>query len=96
MAFVQLIEFKSDRIDEMNALLDEWLKVSAGWRTHTRAVETKDRDAAGTYVQIVEFPSYEAAMENSKRPETGEFAKKLEALCKAPPTFRNLDVMREE
>jgi len=42
MAFVQLIEFQSSRVDELNALLDEWLKVSEGWRTHTRAVETKD------------------------------------------------------
>jgi hypothetical protein len=96
MAFVQLIEFQSDRIDEMNALLDEWLKVSAGWRTTTRALQTKDRDQSDRYVQIVEFPSHEAAMENSGRPETSEFAGKLAALCKAPPTFRNLDVLREE
>ena len=96
MAFVQLIEFQSDRIDEMNALLDDWLKVSAGWRTHTRALETEDRDRPGTYVQIVEFPSYEAAMENSSRAETGEFAERLAKLCKGQPSFRNLDVRREE
>jgi len=96
MAFVQLIEFQSDRIDEFNELLDQWLKESAGWRTNTRALQTKDRDASGTYVQIVEFPSYEAAMENSSRPETADFANRLSALCKGQPTFRNLDVMREE
>ena len=48
------------------------------------------------YVQIVEFPSYEEAMANSELPETGEFAAKLATLCDAPPTFRNLDVTREE
>ena len=42
------------------------------------------------------FPSYEAAMENSNRPETAEFAAKLAKLCAGPPTFRNLDVVREE
>jgi hypothetical protein len=31
-------------------------------------------------------------MENSKRPETGEFAARLAKLCDAPPTFLNLDV----
>ena len=96
MAFVQLIEFQTDKIDEFDALLDEWLKVSAGWRTHSRALQTKDRDRPGTFVQIIEFPSYESAMENSNRPETGDFAKRLAALCKGEPTFRNLDVQREE
>lgn len=96
MAFVQLIELQSDRVDELNALLDEWLKTSAGWRTHTRALETQDRDRPGTLVQIVEFPSYEAAMENSNRPETAQFAERVAALCSGPPTFRNLDVLREE
>jgi hypothetical protein len=96
VAFVQVIEFQSDRIDELNALLDDWLKVSAGWRTHSRALQAQDRDRPGSWVQIVEFPSYEAAMENSNRPETGDFAKKLAALCKGEPTFRNLDVLRED
>jgi len=96
MAFVQLIEFKTNRIDEFDALLDEWLKVSEGWRAPTRALQTKDRDNADTYMQIVEFPSYEKAMENSNRPETAEFAGRLAALCTGPPTFRNLEVLREE
>ena len=96
MAFVQLIEFKTNRMDEFNALLDDWLKESAGWRTNTRALQTKDRDSADTYVQIVEFPSYDAAMENSNRPETAQFAEKLASLCSGPPSFRNLDVTREE
>jgi hypothetical protein len=34
-------------------------------------------------------------MENSKRPETGDFAGRMAALCTGPPTFRNLDVERE-
>lgn len=57
---------------------------------------TQDRDRPGTYLQMVEFPSYEAAMENSNRPETGRFAERLAALCSGPPVFRNLDVVRVE
>lgn len=96
MAFIQIIEYKTTRIDEFDAAMDEWLKASSGKRAATRGVGTKDRDAADTYVQIVEFPSYEVAMANSELPETGEFAAKLAALCDGPPTFRNLDVIRED
>jgi len=95
MPFVQLIEFQTDRIDEFDAALDEWIAASEGWRAPTRSVRTKDRDRPATYVQVVEFPSYEAAMENSARPETGRLAERLAALCSTPPTFRNLDVERE-
>ena len=96
MKFVQLIEFKTKDIEAFNRTLDEWLANTAGVRTPTRATQGRDRDSADTYIHIVEFPSYEEAMENSKRPETAEFAAQLQRLCEAPPTFRNLDVTREE
>jgi hypothetical protein len=96
MAFAQIIEFKTSRIGEFDALVDEWLVQSNDWRTATRSLRTTDRDNPNTYVQIVEFPSYEAAMENSSRPETAAFAQRLAQLCDAPPTFRNLDVRAEE
>jgi len=96
MKFVQIIEFKTSNLDAFNKTLDEWLAKTAGVRTATRAMQTRDRDSAGTYLHIVEFPSYETAMENSKRPETAEFATQLAKLCDAPPSFRNLDVLRDE
>jgi quinol monooxygenase YgiN len=96
MSFIQIIEYKTTRIDEFNAALDAWLEKTRDKRAATRGVQTRDRDAADTYVQIVEFPSYEDAMANSNLPETSEFAAQLTALCDGPPTFRNLDVMREE
>jgi quinol monooxygenase YgiN len=96
MKFVQLIEFKTKDIDAFNKTLDEWLAKTAGIRTPTRATQGRDRDNEGTYVHIVEFPSYEEAMENSNRPETAEFAERLASLCEGPPTFRNLDVVRED
>lgn len=96
MPFIQLIEYRTDRIDDFTALLDGWLAATQGTRAATRGVQTRDRDAANTYVQIVEFPSFEEAMANSGLPETSEFAAKLASLCDGPPTFRNLDVLREE
>jgi quinol monooxygenase YgiN len=96
MKFVQLIEFKTKDIEAFNSTLDEWLAKTAGVRTPTRATQGRDRDNADTYIHIVEFPSYEEAMENSNRFETAEFAAQLEKLCEGPPAFRNLDVTREE
>lgn len=96
MKFVQIIEYETTSIDELNAVLDGWLEKTKGKRAATRGVQMRDRDVANTYVQIVEFPSHEDAMANSKLPETSEFAAQLAALCDGPPTFRNLDVLREE
>ena len=96
MKFVQLIEFKTGDIEAFNRTLDDWLAKTSGVRTPTRAVQGRDRDNDRTYIHIVEFPSYEAAMENSNRPETAEFAARLAQLCDSPPAFRNLDVTRVE
>jgi quinol monooxygenase YgiN len=96
MGFIQIIEYKTTRIDELNAALDGWLEKTKGKRAATRGVQTRDRDAENTYVQLVEFPSYDDAMANSQLPETAAFAAQLASLCDGPPTFRNLDVLREE
>ena len=96
MPFIQIIEYKTSKLDELNAALDGWLEATKGKRAASRGVQTKDRDGTNTYVQIVEFPSYDDAMANSNMPETGEFAAKLASLCEGPPSFRNLDVVREE
>ena len=95
MKFVQIIEYKTSRIDEFNALLDAWVEKNAGNRLATRALQVRDRDKEHVYLNIVEFPSYEQAMDNSNRPETAEFAAQLAALCDGPPAFRNLDVLNE-
>ncbi len=96
MTFIQIIEFKTKNIDGVNKLLDEFLVKTKGKRTASRAMMTKDRDGADTYLNIVEFPSYEDAMKNSNLPETAEIAAQMAALAEGPPSFRNLDVVRVE
>ena len=44
----------------------------------------------------MEFASHERGMENSGRPETGEFAAFLAGISDSTLAFRNLDVLREE
>lgn len=96
MTFVQLIEFRTRRIDEIDAAIDTWIRESEGWRAPTRSLRTKVRDRDDVYLQIVEFPSYEEAMANSDRPETSALADSLQKLCDEPPVFTNLDVRRED
>lgn len=94
MAFIQIIEITTTRPEEIQSLMDEWVTKTEGKRMTSRSTLTADRDRPNTYLQIVEFPSYEEAMANSSVPETGEFAERLVELCDSPPAFRNLDVRR--
>jgi quinol monooxygenase YgiN len=96
MKFTQIIEFRTARIDTFNANLDAWMTKTESRRIPHRAVLRRDRDADDCYLLMVEFASHDAGMENSNRPETGEFAAFLTSICDGPPTFRNLDVLREE
>ena len=96
MKFVQIIEYKTSRIDEVDKLTDEYLKNTEGKRATGRAMRTKDRDNQGTHLEIVEFGSYEDAMRNNDLPETQEFARKMMEICDGEPIFRNLEVERED
>ena len=95
MKFVQIMEYTTSRYDEMRQAEEEWLAATEGKRTVTRQLTCQDRDRPGTYVTVVEFPSYEEAMKNSELPETQQLAEKMTKLCDGPPTFRNLDVVDE-
>jgi hypothetical protein len=96
MAFVQIIEFTTTRPDEVEALVSEWRTKTVGRRTAQRGIFTQDRERPNTYVQIVEFPSYDDAMANSDLPETASFAERLGQLCGGPVLYRNLDVRSVE
>ena len=93
VGFVQVIQFSTTRFDEVEKLYDE-MQAQREAGTARRGTMTADRDHPNQYVSVVEFDSYESAMENSRRPETSEFASRMAELCDGPPTFFNLDVLR--
>lgn len=95
-AFVQLIEFRTRQYDQMDALIDGWASEIGADRTARWMVMGRDRDHADTYVEVVEFPSPQAAQRNSDSPVTSAFASKMTGLCDGPVAFRNLDVVRAE
>lgn len=90
--FVQIIEFTTTRIHEVRALGDE-MRNQADVGLVLRGTFTADRDRPNTYINVIEFESYETAMENSNRPETSAFAARMAELCDGAPTFYNLDVL---
>jgi hypothetical protein len=95
MAFIQIIDFRTSRIDEAQAAVDEYLAKTEGRRTAGRGILGQDRDDPTRFLNIVFFESYESAMENSNMPETGELAEKMMALADGPATFLNLDVIND-
>jgi hypothetical protein len=93
--FVQIIEFRTSRYEEMERVGDEWQAAAGGDSKARRRVLCQDRDDPGRYVNVVFFDSYEEAMENSNLPVTQEFSKRMMALADGAPRFVNLDVVQE-
>jgi uncharacterized protein (DUF1330 family) len=92
--FVQIVEFQTDRIDEMRALSEEMDEKFAGRNLGpTHRLVLRDRNTPGRYLVVVEFDSYEEAMRNSNDPETTKMAESMAALCTRPPSFTDCDVL---
>ncbi|MBC9715834.1 hypothetical protein H9Y04_25155 [Streptomyces sp. TRM66268-LWL] len=90
--FVQIIDFESQRIDEMQQLLDrfgEQMQGTSGGPTHR--ILLADREQPGRHLAIIEFESYEEAMRNNERPEVAKLNEQLTALCTRQPSFTNCD-----
>jgi hypothetical protein len=94
--FAQIIEFRTSRIAEFDDYFDAWITRTKGDRIPHRAVLIQDRDDNNQYMLMVEFASHDQGMENSNRPATAQFASFLAGICDGRPTFRNLDVLRED
>jgi hypothetical protein len=94
--FIQVIDFRTSRIEEGRAAVDEYRSSTEGRRTATRGILTEDRDEPQHYVNIVFFDSYEDAMRNSEMPETQKLAQTLGGLSDGEPRFLNLEVLMDE
>ena len=91
MKFVQIVDFETDRIDEMQQLSEEMEKQFAGRSGGpTHRIVLQDRNKPGRYLVVIEFDSYEEAMRNSDDPETTKMAEQMAALC----TGRRLHQLR--
>ncbi|WP_222270505.1 DUF1059 domain-containing protein [Modestobacter marinus] len=91
-AFVQLIEFHARDLGGFQALTEQWRERIGREGTARWALLTADRDRPDTFVQLVAFPDFAAAMRNSEHPVTAEFAKRMQEVTEGEAGFRNLDV----
>ena len=92
--FVQVIEFRTGRLPDFQAVEDRWQEEIGADRTAQWAITGAERSSPDRYVQIVGFPDHESAMANSKHPATSRFAEELQTLCEGEAVFHDLDVRR--
>lgn len=88
--FIQIIQGRCTRPDELRAMLDQWREEMApgakGWLGGTYGFTDDDM-----FVGVVRFESREAAMANSARPEQGAWAERMTALMDGPMEYHDCD-----
>lgn len=88
--FIQIIQGRCTRPDELRALAEGWrdeIGASAeGWLGGTFGFTDDD-----TFIGVVRFDSREAAMANSARPEQTAWAERMMALMDGPMEFHDCD-----
>jgi hypothetical protein len=94
MSFIQIIEHRTKRPDEVQAL--DYQAATKGKSKVRRSIVAQDRNDPERYLVFAFFDSYEEAMENSNLPETAAFAEQMAALLEGPPTFHDLDVISDD
>ncbi|MEU7065687.1 hypothetical protein ACIGQE_08415 [Streptomyces sp. NPDC053429] len=96
MKFAQIIDFETEREDEVRALLrsyEEQTRSQSRENGPNSRLLLKDRENPRRFLAVVEFDSYEKAMANSSAPETGELAGRLSELMTRPPVYTDCDVV---
>lgn len=91
MTFLQSIEFQGDQA-QFEELLDRYRALMGADTTAKRAWLLADRERPGTFVELVEFESYESAMANSDHPGTQKWAEEASSLL-GTAVFRNFDLV---
>jgi quinol monooxygenase YgiN len=94
MKFVQHIRFKTSRFDEMQKMMMEDPSAESA-PGNPKYWLLKDRERPDTYVVSIVFDSYEEAMKNNDRPETQEFAGKMQSMVDGSIEWGNYDLLQE-
>lgn len=88
--FIQIIQGRCTRHDEMRAMADRWREELSdgahGWLGGTYGFTDDD-----LFVGVVRFTDRAAAMANSQRPEQGAWAEQMLALMDGPMEYHDCD-----
>jgi hypothetical protein len=93
--FIQLIEYWTDRFDEVDSLLTDWITDSQGQRTATRTRIGQDRHDPQHYIEVLEFNSVEDGELNSQLPVTDTVHQRFVPPCSRGPFFTDLLIHRD-
>ncbi|GAA1559388.1 MULTISPECIES: hypothetical protein [Streptomyces] len=99
MQFVQIIDFETERIEDVRKLLHDYDERARAEGRQTGPVSRmllKDRANPNRHLAVVGFDSYETAMANSRAPETDAFASHLAQLLNRPPVYIDCDVEEQD
>lgn len=93
MEFIQIVEMRTSKFDELNTLGDGFFAATEGKRTLKASYVGRDRNDPDRYFLLAFFDSHDAAMANSNLPETAALAEKQAALLDGPSIFTDLDIL---
>jgi len=94
--FVQVIRFRTQRIEEIRALIQEYEQQTDRPSTAPIGSEVLQIKAdPNSYMVLARFSSAEAARENSARPQTNEWFRKFSALLEGQPEFMDTEQVYE-
>lgn len=93
--FLQIIEQRTTRIDEMMALEERWREATEGKRTIRRSIVVRDREDPNRFLVLAFFDDLESMRAQSELPETAEFADRQAELLTGLPHYRSFDVIKQ-
>ena len=93
--FIQIMEIRTTKLDDMLDLERRWEKATEGKRTLRRQILTRDRSDPSLYRVFAFFDSHESAMVNSTLPETQLFSAEFDSVADGPIRFTDLDVIED-
>jgi hypothetical protein len=96
MAFIQVMTYRTEHREEMDALVERWMEDTEDVRRARKRLVLKHRDEANHYMEIIFFDSYEDAMHNSTLPATQELSSAFGPLTVDGFQYANFDVVADE
>ena len=95
MQFTQHVVFYAPDEVAVRALVEEWTHVDTEGTGFLGGRLLRFRDKPGRYVLQADFDSWESAEANNDRPQTQEYAARLNELMDGEAKYEDLDVLAD-
>ena len=95
MGYVQILDFETKHVKDVESLLSEWRRGTDGDRTVQHEIVARDNNRPEHYVAILQFSLRDAAQRNEKLAESDRFADRMAELCYGTVDFTYYEVIRD-